>query len=372
MEKENKTELTPNELNKEETNEVSLNNEEVPVNEEKSEEIKAEENNENASENKEEVDPIYNKQQFVESFSYDSEYLNNIEEERKKFYKFSKSQNIIKWVVALLGLGVIAFSCLGLPTIFVDDKGKALSWVFPTMIGLVVISLAAILAYTFVLKRILRKKMSAYFYNYYQNMSEYVFDKKNYKEFNLQKPDKIAKIQFDENYLFEGVAEVGSRGLTDFVYKDRNIMVCDCSAQVKDTKRIYPIFVGKYLIGPSKYEGDERIVVYIKGDDRGIYPTNVSDLECVHEDDDLNVYTNNKNWKKVINTTVMRRLKAIKTGSQLVDLALSTYNGHTYICMGYDDPIMMLPFDHAFDPNPIKEYKNDLLLVCKLIEALSK
>ncbi len=370
MEKENKTELTPSESTNEEASLETKSNEEISNSKENTETPNTSENSNNDS--KKEDDPIYNKQHFVESFSYDSECLNNIEEERKKFYKFSKSQNIIKWVVALIGLGVIAFACLGLPTIFVDDQGKALSWVFPTMIGLVVISLAAILAYTFVLKRILRKRMSAYFYNYYQNMSEYIFDKKNYKEFNLQKPDKIAKIQFDENYIYEGVAEVGSRGLTDFVYKDRNIMVCDCSAQVKDSKRIYPIFVGKYLIGPSKYEGDERIVVYIKGDDRGIYPTNVNDLECVHEDDDLNVYTNNKNWKKVINTTVMRRLKAIKTGSQLVDLTLSTYNGHVYICMGYDDPIMMLPFDHAFDPNPIKEYKNDLLLVCKLIEALSK
>lgn len=319
-----------------------------------------------------EEDPLYNKNQYVESFEYEDSCLKEIEDERAVFAKFVKKQNVFKWVVALVSLCVIGFACIGLPTFFVDSEGKQLPFVMPTMIFLVVITLGGIITYALLMKRSIKKRMSHYFNKYYVNTSKYVFNDKNYSSHKLQKPDKIAKVQFDENYLFKDVAELGSRGLIDFTYKDRKCMVCDCAAQVKDSKRIYPIYVGKYLVGPAKYDGDERIVVYVKGDERAIFPNNLEGLELVLETDNFNVYSNNKNWKKVINATVVKKLNSFKTGSHLVDISISIYGGHTYVCLGYDDPIMVLPFEHAFDPSPINEYKKELLLACNLIWVLSK
>lgn len=362
MEKENK-----------QIDENNINNEEVSNKEDIS---KEEISSENIAEEKESTkvsdDPLYNKNQFVESFEYEDDCLKEIEDERTVFAKFVKKHNILKWIVALVGLCIIGFACIGLPTFFVDSEGNQLPFVMPTMIFTVVITLGGIITYVLLFKRFINKKVSHYFNTYYSNTSKYVFNDKNFSSFELQKPDKIAKIQFDENYLYKDVAEVGSRGLVDFTYKDRKCMVCDCAAQVKDSKRIYPIYVGKYLVGPAKYDGDERIVIYIKGDDRAIFPNNLEDLELVLENDNFNVYTNNKNWKKVVNATVIKKLNSFKTGSQLVDVAISIYGGHTYICLGYDDPIMVLPFEHAFDPSPIKEYKKELLLACNLIWVLSK
>lgn len=350
------------EINNEEETKQTINNENNKVVNEVS----------NEDDSKTLDDPVYNKETFKENFEYESESLKTIDDERLSLSKYLKKQKIISWVIAFIGLGVIAFAFLGLPTIGVDADGKQYQWVLPVMIFATVISLGAILIFSLLTKRNTKKKAKHYFDTYYIETSNFVFDKDIYSSFELQKPDKIAKVQFDENYIYKDVAEVGSRGLIDFEYKDRKLMICDCSAQVKDSKRIYPIFVGKYLIGPTNYDGDERIVVYIKGDERAICPTNIEDLDNVYDDDDIVIYTKNKNWKKVINVTATKKIKAIKTGSQLVDVAISIYNNHIYVCMGYDDPVMVLPLEHAFDPSPIKEYKRDLLLVCKVVEYLSR
>lgn len=357
----------------EESNKFDLANDNV-IEEKPIEQVESNDKNNETSESQseEDLDPIHQKLEYIENFEYEAESLKKIEDARSELLKYYKRNNIIKWIVALVGLGIIAFMCIGLPNIAVDSEGKQLSFVMPLMIASTGVCLVGIFTYTALMKKSINKRMKSYFAVYYEETSKYLFDQPGFSEFTRQNPDKIEKIQFDENLLFTGVAEIGSRGLTEFKYKDKLLMMCECSAQVRDSKRIYPVFVGKYIIGPCSYESEDRIVIYLKGDNRAIPPTNTDELEFVYDDEQMSIYSNNPDWEKVFKLKVKKALKDIKTGGQLVDVSISMYNEKVFILLGYDDPVMVLPLEHAFDPNPIKECKSDLAKVMKFIEAISK
>lgn len=315
-------------------------------------------------------EPLNNK--VVEHFEYDSEYLKDIEDKRVEFLKYYKTQNIIKWLVGMIGLALVIFAWIGFPNFGKLEDGTQASWVMPAMIVVVAVTLVLVFTYTFLVKRFIKKRMKSYFFNYYEQCKNYVFSQEGFENATIQIPDKIERVQFDENLLYCNVAEIGSRGLTEFTYHGDLMMICDCAAQVKAEKRIMPVFVGKYLVAPASYDSNDPIFIYIKGDHRSLPPTNLEGVKAVFDDKDMIIYSNNKNWAKTINGKVKKALSMIKPDKQLIDIAISIHDGKVYMCLGYDDPVMVLPLEHAFDPNPLMEVRKEIPLFVKLAEELSK
>lgn len=315
-------------------------------------------------------EPLNNK--VVESFSYDSPELENIENKRKEFLHYYKNQNLFKWVVGGIGIILIIIAWIVIPNFGKNSDGTAASWALPAAIIITVVSLGAIFVYSTLTKKSLNRRMRDYFLFYYNEMKDYCFGNDQYESADLLVPDKLERIQFDENKLYENVFEVGSRGLTEIKYKGKLMMVCDCAAQVKGDKRVFPVFVGKYIVAPSSYNEADPIFVYVKGDKRSLPPTAISGYKPVLDDKDIVIYSNYGKWNKVINSKVLAAIKKISVGKQLVDVAISLSNGKVYMCLGYDDPVMVLPLEHAFDPSPSKEVKSHWPEVMAVIEELNK
>lgn len=330
---------------------------------------------ETPAENREEVkeDATSNEEVPAEptNYEYPSDDLKKVEDNRIEFLKFYRKQGIFKWVIGLVALAIVIFAWVGLPNIFKDAEGNQPSWLLPVMIVVVVVSLGLVFTYTILIRRIVNKKMKVYFGDFYECTKNYVFDQEGFEEVKIQDPDKIAKVQFDENLLYTNVTEIGSRGLTEFKYHGDLMMICDCAAQVKGEKRIMPVFVGKYLVAPAAYD-DDPIFIYIKGDHRSLPPTNLEGVKVVHDDKKLTIHSNNKDWAKVINSKVMKALNAIKLNKILIDAAISINKGKVYMCLGFDDPLMVLPLENPFNPNPFISYKEDLAKFAKLAEEFSK
>ncbi len=317
----------------------------------------------------EKSEPLHEK--TVESFEYSDDSLKQIEEDRKVFLANYKKQNIFKWIVGIICLAIVVTTWILVPNLGTNDGVRA-DWVMPIMITVIALCLLATFTYSVLLKKSLNKKTRSYFDAYYENMNKYVFEDSSYSDVTLQKPGKIAPVEFTENQIYRDVIDVGSRGLTEFKYHDSLMMIVEAAAQVKTDKRMTPVFVGKYLVGPSSYTEEEPIIIYIKGDKRALPPTNVDALKNVYDENDVLIYSNNSNWKKAVSTKALNKIKKVKTGGQLVDVAISLISGKTYVCLGYDDPTMVLPLEHAFDPSPMMEFKEDLLEFCQIIEALNK
>ena len=213
--------------------------------------------------------------------------------------------------------------------------------------------------------------MQAYFDLYYENVNNFVFDE-DVTNIKAQFPGKIEPQAFTDNNLYKDVIEVGSRGLTEFEYHNIPVAVVDAAAQVRADKRIVPVFVGKYLYAASNYQYDEPLYVYFKGDKRALPPTNMEGITAVLDEKKYVIWTNNKDWKKVITADVKKIFTSINMNKELVDLSISLQKGRIFICMGYDDPLMVLPLQNQFDPKPTEIYKKDVKHSLKLIEEFNK
>ena len=335
-------EIKTNEL--EETKEV--------VSEEKVEEVK------------EETAPVEEPQE-AEPISYPSSHLENIENARQAFLKLYRTQNAWKWVISFFAIAAVIFGCIVVPNILIGTPSLVV------MVSTLAGALTITILYTFLTKKYLHKKMREYFALYYDNINSYVFDE-DVKDITMPSPGNIEDQTFLDNNLYKDVVKVGSRGLTEFVYKGIPVAVVDAAAQVRQDKRLAPAYVGKYLFAAANYDFDEPLYIYYKGDKRSLPPTNLDGIKDVHEDKKMIIYSNNKDWKKVISSTVKQVLTSIEMHHDLVDLAISFQRGRMFVCMGYDDPLMVLPLQTEFDYKPTEIYKKDMQVVAKLVEELNK
>ena len=321
------------------------------------EEIKEEKNEIKEPVFPEEISEVSKVEEVVpELIAYDTDNLKNIEDARQIFLKQYKVQNIVKWIVSVAALGLIVLGWL----VFLPIS------VYLT-IGTVGASLLLILLYNFFIKRYLNGKMKIYFDAFYKNTTEFIFDGSDYEDVDFKVENKIEAVQFTENNIYADVVQVGSRNLTTYKYKGMPISVCDAAGQTKSAKSLVPVFVGKYFMATNSYEQDEPIIIYLKGNEKALPPTNVAHLEVISDDNVMAIYSNNKEALKFVNKKVQSALKKIHTDDILVDVAIAIQKGKTFVCAGYDDILMVLPLEKPFNPKATRNYKDDLVDISEFI-----
>ena len=234
----------------------------------------------------------------AEPISYPSEHLQKIEDARAAFLKLYRTQNVWKWVVSFFAIAAVIFGCIVAPNLNLPNNSH-LYVMISTLVGALIITIV----YTVLSKKYLHKKMREYFALFYDCVNAYVFDE-DVKDISMPFPGNIEDQTFFDNNLYKDVVKVGSRGLTEFVYKDIPVAVVDAAAQVRKDKRLYPAYVGKYLFAAANYDYDEPLYIYYKGDKRALPPTNLDGVKDVHNDKKMIIYSNNKDWKKVISSSV--------------------------------------------------------------------
>lgn len=319
--------------------------------------------------NNQEVKEVVKEEPVKEEIKYNDDLLKQIEDNRLKFYKRYRIGSIFKWPVAALSIGALVFAFFAVPSFIGDNNSLKMG----LMIGIAALSLITMVTYTLISKFMLNKRSKNYFADYYDLVSNYTLDNKNIKDVDCVAARKIERIEFDENLLFKDVDMVGSRALTTFKYKDHDISLCDLAAQVRVDRRPRPVFVGKYVIAPSKYDVDDPIFVYIKGDaKKALPPTNMEGYKTVLDDDKIAIYSNNGKWNKLVTSKVKSALLSLKEGDNLIDIAIAFRPGKMFVCMGYDDSLMILPLEKAFDPKPTEEYKVELHKLLKLIGEINE
>ena len=295
--------------------------------------------------------------------------LQKVEDERKVFWKSYRVHNTLKLVVMMICLAAIIVSFIVFPNTALKNNPPLQTGL---TIGVAILALGLTYGYSLYVRKKFERKMREYFDLYFRSCNEYVFESDDFREVELQDNGKITLDEFNECGLYKDVIESGSRGLTTFKFKGIDMSIVDCAGNIKAEKRMRPVFVGKMLRAKAKYEGELPVIVYLKGNDRALPPTNLEGIHNVQEDQQMAIYSEYQDWKKVLTGPVMKALQAIKTDKLLVDVAVNVYGGKVFVMMGYDDPLMVLPLQTEFDYKPTESYKKDMALVCKLVEALNK
>lgn len=286
------------------------------------------------------------------------EHLKKIEEARLVFLKLTKKENIIKWIVALVSIGLLVFSML-----YLLNK---IRWLGITMMC---VSVAFIIAYYVIVKFFNNKKMEEYLKVYYGNINAYVFA--GYNDVKGDIAGRIANDEFNNALLYKDVSTIGSRNIVSYKINDINLKMCDCAAQKSTVKNLVPLFIGKFLIADNKYTNEEPIYIYLTGNSRALPPNNLDALPKVYNTKKMVIYTKNKNYERTLNANVRRLITSIVTNNILVDCAISIQKGKTYFALGYDDCLMVLPLAEKFNSIPLDRFKKDMEIVKEIVTQLN-
>ena len=84
------------------------------------------------------------------------------------------------------------------------------------------------------------------------------------------------------------------------------------------------------------------------------------------------IYSNEEKQPAIINNQFKAAINKIITNNILVDVAISIQKGATYVALGYEDNLMVLPLQDKFNPIPLTQYKKDLVNVLDLVSLLNK
>ena len=299
----------------------------------------------------------------VVSYTYPDEKLEAIDKSRCDFFGEYKKTNVIKWIVTIVLLALIV-ACWLIPTYVTALKNYQMY----ITIGGLVISLIGLWLMSFLIKRKTDAAMKAYFHVYYEKSDEYVYgDLIENKTGDVdQKLDQ--QVMVDAN-LYDNIYKVGSRNCVNFDYNHHHVVFADAAAQIKGQKALQTVFVGKFLMTDNDWDGDD-LIIYLKGNKRALPPTTLKYYELL-EDSKYMVAYGPKTAKKFLTKKVRDALSEIKTNKTLVDVAISIRKGKTYIALGYEDDLMILPMDKPFNPSATMQLKEDTKKVFNLLDAIN-
>ena len=298
-------------------------------------------------------------------FKYEDTSLQDIETGRLNFYKTVKKENIIKWIVAAISIGLLIFSFAYL----MQQEATPVKVTGYCMLG---VSILIIIAYYIIAKKFNNKKMNVYLKRYYGDINSYVFGQKCFNDVHGDIEGKIENNEFNSSLLYKNVSTIGSRNVVNFKVDNIECKMCDCAAQMTTLKKLEPLFIGKYLIAPNTYTGDQQIVIYLTGNSRALPPNNVDHLTKAVNTRKMIIYTENKKYESILNSKVRQLISEIITNNVLVDVSISITKGKTYFCLGYDDCLMVLPLQEKFNPLPVYKFKKDMEIVANIIASLNK
>ncbi|OPZ37677.1 MAG: hypothetical protein BWY98_00023 [Tenericutes bacterium ADurb.BinA155] len=304
-------------------------------------------------EEKPELKPEEKKPEEPVKYTYDDDHLQAVENARLDFFKQYKKDNTIKLIVSI---AVVVVIVVGWIVPYLVEAWKSAALIISLCVaGVAVVGLGI---YSYFFRKHSDNEIKEYFKRYYAASYDYATDGLEVKGFHADLDLKLDQKEFTDNGMYDDVYKVGSRYGVTFTYKGRDCAIVDCASQIKGKKALETTFVGKYLRMPNEYTGT-GLVIYFKGNDRALPPSCIKRMNCIEENAKYAVYGDNEE-KHFLTHAIRQALAQVVTNKTLVDVAISIKQGRTYMCLGYEDDLMVIPLQKPFNPNPSKEFKANL------------
>ena len=301
-------------------------------------------------------------------YEYDAPELQTIEDARKAWNKSYKKMSLIKMLISILVLFAILAGWL-IPTMVMKNPDPP---TLPLLIGIgcAVVGIAGLVIFGIFQKKHDNAAIRVYFQQYYDAVNGYVFKDIPVEGLTGLAGDKVSEEEFKASGVYSDCAAVGSRDNITFTYDGIDCAMADAAGQKDTGKALSTLFVGKFLRANNKVTVSEPIVIYFEGNERSLPPSSLSEMHLVETTKTFKVYGSEKD-KNVLTAEVKKCLRAIKTDDLLVDVTLVITSGRTYLYLGYEDTIMVLPNDKSFNPEYLKRYAKQFPVIMNLVKALN-
>ena len=290
-----------------------------------------------------------------------------IEEKRAPLYK---SFLVNKKVSNILTFVVLAISIAGMYLITGKDIWMPIvGW---CLLGAGVI---AMLAFYFLSKKRFDKRTKEYIEFVNATLIKATFADSAFND--IQVTD--GKIEVDGvagNGVYTNIVRVASRNIINGKYDDVSFKFAEAALFKKEPGKKQPTtaaFVGKYFEAENNIKFGGNIVINIAREEIVDAPNALAERATLYTDDGLTVYGDEDcDFRTVIGEKFLGSLRKIKAENHLLNLALSIWEGHTFVFMSYDDDVIALPFDKPCKPDAFYSFVDDLKKVFNVIKLLGK
>ena len=297
---------------------------------------------------------------------YDDPRLQAIEDARLEWNRSYRKTNSLKMTLTIIAIVLIVAGYM-IPYFAIQDEEAKKTWTLVVCGICAAIGLGAVAAYGFIARKKNRESISNYFNAYYSNVNDYIFDGLPIENLRGNADSKIDKAEVDAAGLYPNT-QVGSRDNITFTYDGMDCALCEMAAQKDTGKALSTVFIGKYLRTHNSLAiSTDGLVIYFKGNDRALPPT--VKLPVIKETKKYVLYGDKEN-ERCLTPEVWQLLKSVRTDRLLVDVAISIKPGRTYIALGYEDDLMILPNDKPFNPKYVKAYAEQIKLFLRIAKEL--
>jgi len=301
-----------------------------------------------------------------EIISEDKSLTTLIEEKRAPLYKeFGKSRKISN----ILTIVILIIACGGM---YLLSAGE--TWMTILGWGILLLGVAAmVLFYVFSKKRFEQhtKEYVAFVAN---AISDSTFKNKNFKNLETTS-NKIEVNDLAGNGAYSDIIRVASRNVTNGEYSGLRFSFADIAFFRKGQKKNTSLtsFVGKYINVFNSLKMNGNIVIEIQGKEPMDLPNGVDDKNVLVNDEKITIYgPEGTDPKEVLGQQFYSSLKKLPVEEHFLNLVISVWEGRTFVFMSYDDAVVAMPFDKAFNSQAFDAFTNDLEAVFKSVSLLGK
>lgn len=280
-----------------------------------------------------------------------------IEDARKNLYKqyatSRKISNILMFVIVAAIVGVM---------FLIMSNNDILRIVGYAVGGLLVVGM--ILYYVLNRKKF-PNKVKDYVALVSTKINERMFESKSFSDLKFDNEEKLAMDDLIADGIYAEATGINSRNVAHGKFDGRTFLYGEAALLRPSTRKqqVPPLFVGRYISLTNDLKFDGRIVLNFKNPKEPLdLPNAVSDLVTLEEKEDFVVYgAEGLDYRKIINNEVLSKLRKIVIKEHLLNVNIVFWSGHTAAYLSYDDAIMSVPFDKAFDKAGFEQSFADLL-----------
>ena len=301
---------------------------------------------------------------------FDDPRLEGIETARQAWQKSYKSLNVIR-IILSVGTLVLVVGGYLIPFLTIQNQTEKSKWALIVAAICAAVGIAGIAVFGIIQRRKDKAGIHDYFETYYNNLNAYIFEGLPVESLQGGVDNKITPEEANACGLYPNTSQVGSRDSITFTYEDLDCALCDMATQKEEGRGLRTTFVGKYLRMENRFAGNEQgLVIYYKGNERALPPEALPNLNKLSANKRFAIYGCSAD-KKYLTPKMHELLRKVFTDDFLIDVAIAIKPGRTYICLGYEDTLMVLPNERPFQPGFVKRYREQLKQFLELAKALS-
>ena len=296
------------------------------------------------------IDEQLENKEVVESLDESKDFGEIIEEGRANLFGLYKKSrlrsNILMGVtVALLIAAFIMISNTEIP---------ALPIIGYSIAGVVVVGMVT---YYILTKNKFPAETKKYIELVTRSLNGYAFKGNEFKDVTNYVDEKLEIGEVSSDLVYNNITSIGSRNVVKGTYHGRSFLVADAALYFGDNRSRKAHFVGKYISYKNDLSFEKRFVLVKKAEEPVDQPNAIEDLTLLATENGVEIYgVEGANYKDVLSTKFIKGIGDIQLDSNLLNVAVTIWGGHSACYLSYSDEVISLPFDREFNRDAFVKY----------------